>query len=54
MWKLRFNSDSRIYSDDFGDFDSFDVTAYSEDYDGMPAHADIDIAPYSLLVYSQD
>lgn len=23
-------------------------------YDGMPAHADIDIAPYSLLVYSQD
>ena len=54
LWKLRFNSDSRIYSDDFGDFDSFDVTAYSEDYDGMPAHADIDIAPYSLLVYSQD
>lgn len=54
LWKLRFNSDSTIYSDDFGDFDSFDVTAYHEDYAGMPAHADIDIAPYSLLVYSQD
>lgn len=54
LWKLRFNSDARLYSDAFGDFDSFDVTAYEGDYDDMGAHADIDIAPYSLLIYSMD
>ncbi len=54
LWKLRFNSDAANYSADFSDFDSFDVTAFEEDYDQMPAHADIDIAPYSLLIYSMD
>jgi len=54
LWKLRFNSDASIYSDAFGDFDSFDVTAWEGDFDGMAAHAEIDIAAYSLLIYSQD
>ncbi len=53
-WKLRFNSDARIYSDVFGDFASFDLTAHAEDYDGMDAHASVDIGPYTLLIYSQD
>lgn len=54
LWKLRFNSDARIYSDRFGDFQSFDTEAFGEPYDGMDAHASIDIAPYSMLIYSQD
>ncbi len=54
LWRLRFNSDATIYSDDFGDFDSFDLEAVAGDYDGMPAHAALAIAPYSLLVYSRD
>ncbi|MBK8447017.1 MAG: alpha amylase C-terminal domain-containing protein [Micropruina sp.] len=54
LWKLRFNSDAKLYSDAFGDFDSFDVTAHAGDLDGLAAHAEIDIAPYSLLIYSMD
>ncbi len=54
LWKLRFNSDARIYSDRFGDFRSFDTEAHDEPYDGMDAHASIDIAPYTMLIYSQD
>ncbi|MFT4215976.1 MAG: alpha-amylase family glycosyl hydrolase [Micropruina sp.] len=54
LWKLRFNSDATIYSDEFGDFDSFDLTAWPGERDGMAAHTDVDIAPYSVLVYSRD
>ena len=54
LWKLRFNSDASTYSKDFGDFDSFDITADEGAYDDLPCHADIDIAPYSLLIYSLD
>ncbi|MFT3860017.1 alpha-amylase family glycosyl hydrolase [Micropruina sp.] len=54
LWKLRFNSDATIYSAVFGDYDSFDLTAHQGGYDGMAAHADIAIAPYSLLIYSRD
>ena len=44
LWKLRFNSDASTYSEVFGDFDSFDTTAWKGDFDGMAAHAEIDIA----------
>lgn len=54
LWKLRFNSDATQYSDAFGDFDSFDVTAHAGETDGLAAHAEIAIAPYSLLIYSMD
>jgi len=55
LWKLRFNSDARLYSSLFGDFDSFDVTAHDDSgEDGMGAHANVSIAPYSVLIYSQD
>lgn len=54
LWKLRFNSDSRAYSSIFGDFQSFDMEAYEEDYDGMQWHGNVSIAPYSVLIYSQD
>ena len=54
MWKLRFNSDLRIYSDLFGDFPSQNVAATARSRDGMPCQASLAIGPYTLLVYSQD
>jgi len=53
-WTLRFNSDAKIYSDAFGDFASFDLTALEGEYDQLAAYADVDIAPYSLLIYSMN
>lgn len=53
-WKLRFNSDAAIYSDDFADTASHDVSAEANERDGLPAAAAIDIAPYSVLIYSRD
>jgi 1,4-alpha-glucan branching enzyme len=47
-WKLEFNSDARLYSDDFGDFVSTDTETQGED---QPS-ALVSIAPYTALVYS--
>lgn len=47
-WKLEFNSDARIYSDDFGDFDSTDTETQGDD----EPIALVSIAPYTALVYS--
>ena len=38
----------------FGDFDRFDFEPFHEDEDGLGWHANISIAPYSVLIYSQD
>ncbi len=54
LWKLRFNSDAGIYSPDFGNHPSADVTASTGGYDGQPASAAVTVAPYSYLIYSQD
>ncbi len=52
-WKLRLNSDARIYSDIFGDGDAFDVDAGPADAGGEP-EATFEIPAYSVLIYSQD
>lgn len=54
LWKLRFNSDAAAYSSLFGNFESFDMEAFSEDDDGLDWHGNVSIAPYSVLVYSQE
>jgi 1,4-alpha-glucan branching enzyme len=54
LWKLRLNSDAGIYSSIFGDFDSFDADATGHGQDGLEHSAEVSIAPYSLLVFSQD
>ena len=36
-WKLRFNSDAKVYDAEFGDFPSGNVTAIEEGQDGLPA-----------------
>jgi 1,4-alpha-glucan branching enzyme len=53
-WRLRFNSDARYYSEDFGDFPSGDVTPVADDHDGLPFSASVKLAPYSVLIYSED
>jgi len=52
-WKLQLNSDWKGYSSVFESFPSGDVTAEAGDYDGLPAHAAVNIGPYSVLVFSQ-
>jgi 1,4-alpha-glucan branching enzyme len=53
-WKLRLNSDAKVYSKDFEGFASGDVEASEGGRDGLDAHATLSIGPYTLLVYSQD
>lgn len=53
-WRLRFNSDATLYSDDFGGFASGDVDAWDGPRDGLNAHSIIGIGPYSMLIYSMD
>lgn len=51
-WRLRLNSDARIYSDVFGDGAAFDLESHDEP--GVGATAALSIPPYSVLIYSQD
>lgn len=54
LWKLRLNSDARIYSRDFQGFFSSDTEAFEGARDGLDAHATVSVGPYSMLVFSQD
>jgi 1,4-alpha-glucan branching enzyme len=54
VWKLRLNSAWRGYSHSFSNHPSGDVDAAPTAYDGFEHSADISIAPYTLLIYSQD
>ena len=53
-WKLRFNSDAKLYSSLFGDTPSLDLEADGEGADGMPHSALIRIGAYTALIYSQE
>ena len=53
LWHVVLNSDSQFYSADFGHTQSPDVSAEPGERDGMPANALVDIAPYSVLIFSQ-
>ncbi|UCG55718.1 MAG: alpha amylase C-terminal domain-containing protein [Phycisphaerales bacterium] len=54
LWRLRFNSDSRLYDGDFGDFPTADVIAKDGEVDGMPSSGEVDVGPYSVVVFSED
>lgn len=54
MWKVRFNSDWEGYNEEFGNYQSYDVEAISDAYDGFDQSAEISIAPYTALILSQD
>ncbi len=53
LWQLRFNSDAAYYSEDFNNFASHDVQAEASVYDGLAASGKISIAPYSVLIFSE-
>ncbi len=54
VWQLRFNSDSQVYSKTFGSNFSSDVEAMHDGYDGLPHSGDVNVGPYSALIFSQD
>lgn len=54
FWRVRFNSDWQGYSADFGNQPGYDTWTNDGARDGMPAQASIGIAPYSVLIFSQD
>lgn len=51
-WELKFNSDSKAYAPHFGSADAYDVGAENQGIDGMPYSGVVNLAPYSMLVYS--
>ncbi|MDD5168516.1 MAG: alpha-amylase family glycosyl hydrolase [Syntrophales bacterium] len=53
IWKLRFNSDWQGYSEIFEGHPSTDVVSEPGECDGLPCHATLSIAPYSVLIFSQ-
>lgn len=53
-WFVRFNSDWRGYSEDFGNHPGYDTTAGGGQMDNMPFRANVGIGPYSVLILSQD
>ncbi|MBR7723046.1 alpha-amylase family glycosyl hydrolase [Hymenobacter properus] len=53
-WTVRFNSDWTGYDGEFGDFDSFGVDAEAGEYDGYAWHGSIGVAPYAVLILSQE
>jgi 1,4-alpha-glucan branching enzyme len=54
LWRVRFNSDWRGYSSDFGDAPTFDRQADPIPLDGLPFSAAIALGPYSVVILSQD
>ncbi len=54
VWRVRFNSDWQGYSPDFGNQSGYDTVAVDGSQDGMAFQANIGIAPYSVLILSQD
>jgi len=53
-WRVRFNSDWQGYSADFGNQLGYHTSAGEGSRDGMPFQANVGVAPYSVLILSQD
>lgn len=53
QWFVRFNSDSSLYSPDFGNTATFGPDASGGSYDGMGQSAAIALGPYSVVILSQ-
>ncbi|MCB2377544.1 alpha amylase C-terminal domain-containing protein [Hymenobacter sp. BT635] len=53
-WRVRFNSDWAGYDEEFGNFESVDTQSDEGEYDGLPFHASFGLAPYSVLIISQE
>jgi 1,4-alpha-glucan branching enzyme len=53
QWWVRFNSDWRGYSPDFGNFFSYDTVADASGLHGMPYSGNVGVGPYSAIILSQ-
>jgi 1,4-alpha-glucan branching enzyme len=53
MWRVRLNSDARVYDGYFDDWPSFDTEANGPGLNGMPYSASISVGAYTCLVLSQ-
>ena len=53
-WIVRFNSDSKLYDREFGDVGEPTARAAAPGQDGLPAKGTLDIAPYSVIIMSQE
>ncbi|UOQ65055.1 alpha amylase C-terminal domain-containing protein [Hymenobacter volaticus] len=53
-WRVRFNSDWEGYDEEFGNFESMDTQAEEGIYDDQPFHGSFGLAPYSVLIISQE
>ena len=53
-WRVHFNSDWQGYDGEFGDMPSFGMDAVKGEYDGFKWHGSIAIAPYAVLILSQE
>jgi 1,4-alpha-glucan branching enzyme len=54
VWRVRFNSDWRGYSDDFGDAPAHDTHAQEHAYDGYAQSIELALGAYSVVILSQD
>lgn len=54
LWKLRLNSDAKIYSGLFNGFNSSDIEAHEGGMDNLDFHSSLSIGEYSILIFSQD
>jgi 1,4-alpha-glucan branching enzyme len=52
-WRVRFNSDARVYSPRLGDFPGYDTTAGPGGNMGMPFNGNVGLGPYTCLILSQ-
>ncbi|CAF0942029.1 unnamed protein product [Adineta steineri] len=51
-WELRFDSDSKKYSNDFNN-KGYTTTAGEGEYHGLQYHGNVGLGPYSLIILSQ-
>lgn len=52
-WYVRFNSDAASYDGSFSNWGTVDLNAEAVPWDGMPYSAEINIGPYSAVIFSQ-
>jgi 1,4-alpha-glucan branching enzyme len=53
-WRVRFNSDARVYSPDYGDYPVFDAASEPAAWDGMEQSIRLGLGPYSCVILSQN
>lgn len=52
-WRVRFNSDLKVYDESFGDYVTEDVETSEEALDGMAYQGNVSLGPYTVVIFSQ-